>query len=65
VIRVDEKQVPWQAEMTVTALIEALGETYEYPAVRINNKVVSRPQFDQVTVPDGAQVYLIPLVAGG
>ena len=51
--------------MTVTALIEALGETYEYPVVRINNKIVSRPQFDQTTVPDGAVVFLIPLVAGG
>ena len=46
--------------MTVTALIEALGETYEYPVVRINNKIVSRPQFDQITVPDGAKVFLIP-----
>jgi len=65
VIRVDDNHLPWREEMTVTALIEALGETYEYPAVRINNKIVSRPQFDQVTVPDGAKVFLIPLVAGG
>jgi len=65
VIHVDDKHLPWREEMTVTALIEALGETYEYPVVRINNKIVSRPQFDQTRVPDGAKVFLIPLVAGG
>ncbi len=64
-IQVDDKQIPWRKEMTVTMLIEALGETYEYPAVRINNKIVSRPQFDQTTVPDGAKVFLIHLVPGG
>lgn len=64
-IRVDDKSVPWQKGMTVTGLIEAMGETYEYPAVRVNNKIISRPQFDQTLVPDGARVFLIPLVAGG
>lgn len=64
-IHVDDQPLPWREGMTVTALIETLGETYEYPAVRINNKIVSRPQFDQTSVPDGAKVFLIPLVAGG
>ena len=64
-IRVDDQAIPWREGMTVTALIEALGETYEYSAVRVNNKIISRPQFDHVLVPDGARVFLIPLVAGG
>ena len=64
-IHVDDKEVPWREDITVTALIRALGETYDYPAVRINNKIISRPLFDRTPVPDGAKVYLIPLVAGG
>lgn len=64
-INVDDKHIPWREEMTITELIEALGEAYEYPAVRVNNKIISRPQFDQTLVPDGARVFLIPLVAGG
>jgi len=43
----------------------SVREIYDYPVVRINNKIVSRPQFDHTTVPDGAVVFLIPLVAGG
>jgi thiamine biosynthesis protein ThiS len=65
VIHVDDKHIPWREGMTVTALIEALGASYEYPAVRINNKIISRPQFDHTPVPDEAKVFLIPLVAGG
>ena len=64
-IQVDEKSIPWEEGMTVTRLIHALGETYDYPAVRLNGRIISRPQFDRTKVPDGAKVFLIPLVAGG
>lgn len=64
-IKVDQKAVAWQKGMTVSDLLDALGETYDYAVVRVNDQVVSRPQFDQTTIPDGAQVYLIPMVAGG
>ena len=64
-IRVGDKEVPWQEGLTVTGLLAALGETYEYAVVRIDNQVVSRPNFDSVYVPDNCQVYLLPLVAGG
>ena len=64
-IKVDEKAVAWQEGMTVSHLLAVLGETYDYAVVRVNDQVVSRPHFDQTTIPDGAQVYLIPMVAGG
>ena len=64
-IRVGERQVEWHDQMTVSDLLSALGETYEYAVVRIDDRVVSRPNFHCTLVPDGCQVYLIPLVAGG
>lgn len=64
-IRVGDKEVPWQKSLTVTQLLAALGETYEYAVVRIDDQVVSRPNFDKTTIPDNCQVYLLPLVAGG
>lgn len=64
-IRVGDKEVPWQKGLTVTTLLAALGETYEYAAVRIDDHVVSRPSFDKTPVPDNCQVYLLPLIAGG
>jgi thiamine biosynthesis protein ThiS len=64
-IKVDKKEVAWQEGMTVSDLLALLGETYDYAVVRVNDQVVSRPHFDKTPVPDGAQVYLIPMVAGG
>ncbi|MGB5986847.1 MAG: MoaD/ThiS family protein [Desulfobacterales bacterium] len=64
-IRVGDRRVEWHDQMTVSSLLSALGETYEYAVVRIDDRVVSRPNFDHTFVPDESQVYLIPLVAGG
>ena len=64
-IQVGDRQVKWHAQMTVSGLLAALGETYEYAAVRIDDRIVSRPNFDHTPVPDGCQIFLIPLVAGG
>ena len=64
-IRVGEREVAWQKGMTVSRLLEALGETFPYAVVRIDDQVVSRPNFDRTLVPDNCQIYLIPLVAGG
>ncbi len=33
--------------------------------VRLNGKLISSPKFDQTTIPDNAEIRLLPLVAGG
>ena len=64
-IRVDEKAVEWFEGMTVTDLLEKIGHEGTCAVVRINETHVSRPRFDETTIPDGAEVYLIPMIAGG
>jgi sulfur carrier protein ThiS len=51
--------------MTVADLLREVGDPYPYAVVRIRDRVVSRPDFENVTVPKGSEVYLIPLIAGG
>ncbi|MCF8105237.1 MAG: sulfur carrier protein ThiS [Desulfohalobiaceae bacterium] len=64
-ITVDERQVDWYEGMTVADLLREIG--YEGPCavVRVNETHVSRPKFAETPVPDGARVYLIPMIAGG
>ncbi|MCF8039415.1 MAG: sulfur carrier protein ThiS [Desulfohalobiaceae bacterium] len=64
-IRVDDQEVQWFEGMTVTDLLKQIGYEGSCAVVRINETHVSRPTFDQTLVPDGAQVYLIPMIAGG
>jgi thiamine biosynthesis protein ThiS len=65
VIRVRGKEHPWREGMTVAELLKELGSSYPYAVVRVNEKVVSRPHFENTTIPDQAEIYLVPMISGG
>jgi molybdopterin converting factor small subunit len=46
-------------------LLNKINDAHPYAVVRINDKYVSRPNFDKTTIPDNCEVFLIPMVAGG
>ena len=64
-ITVNGKKVPWREGMTVSDLLNDLNDSYTYIVVRINDKQVSRPNFDTTLIPDNSEVFLVPMVAGG
>lgn len=64
-IKVRGKEYPWREGMTVADLLKNLGTAYPYAVVRVNERVISRPHFEKTAIPDGAEVYLIPMVSGG
>jgi thiamine biosynthesis protein ThiS len=64
-IKVADHTIAWHEGMTVSDLLSEINDPYPYAVVRINETYVSRPNFDGTTIPDEAEVYLIPMVAGG
>ena len=64
-IQVADHTIEWREGMTISDLLSEIDDSYPYAAVRINKTYVSRPNFDRTTIPDDAEVYLIPMVAGG
>ena len=64
-ILVGDKEMTWQPGMTLAQVMETLEDGQLYAVVRLNGKVVSRPAFDNTPVPDGAEILLLPLIAGG
>ena len=48
--------------MTISDLLDELGDPHPYAVVRINDNYVSRPNFDNTTIPDDAKVFLIPMM---
>jgi len=64
-IQVAGKQLPWYEGMTVSDLLNALKDPYPYAVVRINEQYITQPNFAKTIVPDNAQVFLIPMIAGG
>ena len=64
-INVDDKDMDWVEDMTISDLIEKIENTDHCAAVRLNNVLVSSPNFDKIIIPDNAKIYLLPLIAGG
>lgn len=64
-IQVADHTIEWREGMTISDLLGEIDDPYPYAVVRINKTYVSRPNFDRTTIPDDAEVYLIPMVAGG
>ena len=64
-VRVDGREFHWRHGMTVADLLQELGDPYPYAVARIRDSVISRPDFESALIPDGSEVFLIPLIAGG
>ncbi len=64
-IRVAGKEHPWRPGMSVADLLQECGESHDPPVVRINDQYVSRPNFAHTIIPDQAEIFLIPMIAGG
>jgi thiamine biosynthesis protein ThiS len=64
-IRVRGKAHPWRKGMTVADLLRALDDPYPYAVVRMDGQVISRPNFEKTAIPDGVEIFLVPMIAGG
>ncbi len=64
-IRVDGKELPWQEGMTVADALREYDAAQACPVVRLGDHYVSRPSFETTLIPDEAEIFLIPMIAGG
>lgn len=64
-ITVSGKEYAWREGMTIADLLNDIQDTHPYAVVRIDSTYVSRPNFEKTIIPDGAEVFLVPMIAGG
>ncbi|MBW2514629.1 MAG: sulfur carrier protein ThiS [Deltaproteobacteria bacterium] len=64
-ITLNGQQMSWKKGMTVSQLLREIADTHQYAVIRVNDQYVSRPNFDSYMIPDRAEIYLIPMIAGG
>ena len=64
-IEVNGCMVAWHEGITISDLLCEIKDNHPYPVVRIGDQYVSRPNFENTTVPDNSVVFLIPMIAGG
>lgn len=65
-IRVNNRdEVEWEEGLTVSGLLERFRYTFPHIIVSINGEVVPREEYPTRVIPDGADVRVIHLIAGG
>jgi thiamine biosynthesis protein ThiS len=64
-IRLNDKRFPWHAGMTIADLLARRDDREQYAVIKINGSYVAKPNFDTYQIPDNAEIYLIPMIAGG
>lgn len=64
-ITVSGKNFAWREGMTVADLLKEIDDPQPYAVVRINDTYVSRMNFENTFIPDGSEIFLIPMIAGG
>jgi len=65
-IRVNNRdEIEWREGLTVSDLLEQLRYSYPHIIVSINGKVIYREEYHTQAIPDGADVRVLHLSAGG
>lgn len=61
----DREEVEWEEGLTVSDLLERLNYTFAHIIVKVDGELVRKENHDTYTIPDGADVRAIHLIAGG
>jgi sulfur carrier protein len=66
VIRVNDRdEIEWEEGLTVSALLARFRYTFPHIIVRIDGQLIRREEYPTHAIPDGADVRVIHLIAGG
>ena len=61
----DRHELPWREGMTAADVLKEMNYTYHEIIVKVDGEFVPKEAYDTTTVPDGADVKAIHLIAGG
>ena len=57
--------LPWTEGMTIRDVLTAMRYTFPHIVVAVNGTLVRHDAYDTTTIPDGADVRIVHLMAGG
>lgn len=62
---VNDEEIEWYEGMTVSDLLSGIKDSHLYWIVKINDQYITKPHFNSSEIPDGCEVILVPVFAGG
>ncbi len=64
-ITVDDRPYPWREGLTVQELLDELDPDFPMYVVKLDGRMIPRAEYDSTTVPVGASVRIVYMIAGG
>ena len=64
-IEVNGNEFEWIENETVKSMLKRVKYTFPLVVVKINNKVIPRKEFSEVTIPNDSKISVIHMISGG
>jgi thiamine biosynthesis protein ThiS len=64
-ITIGDKEVTWQKGITLAQVLTAIENHDRYAVVKVDGKLISRPNFAKTIINDHAKIVPLPMIAGG
>ena len=64
-IEVNQKTIDWEENLTIDRVLKIMNYTFKMIVVKVNGELVKKEDYDTKNIPEGAEVQIIHLIAGG
>lgn len=64
-IKVNQETIDWEENLTIDRVLKIMNYTFKMIVVKVNGELVKKEDYDTKIIPEGAEVQIIHLIAGG
>jgi thiamine biosynthesis protein ThiS len=64
-ITVNQETIDWEENLTIDRILKIMNYTFKMIVVKVNGELVKKEDYDTKIIPEGAEVQIIHLIAGG
>jgi sulfur carrier protein len=64
-IKVNQETIDWEENMTIDRVLKIMNYTFKMIVVKVNGDLVKKEDYNTKIIPEGAEVQIIHLIAGG
>jgi sulfur carrier protein len=64
-IKVNQETIDWEENLTIDRVLKIMNYTFKMIVVKVNGELVKKEDYNTKIIPEGAEVQIIHLIAGG
>jgi thiamine biosynthesis protein ThiS len=64
-IKVNQETIDWEENLTIVRVLKIMNYTFKMIVVKVNGELVKKEDYDTKIIPEGSEVQIIHLIAGG